>query len=136
MNKPIILTSFVLFLFLLIAVTGCMQSSPVQVSPTPTPLLTPLPTLTPSTKEINLTAWQTKSSVFLQYNGGRDAADLVAFRVKIGNLDGSVITRNLTDIGVGGVYEFGYRSIANAKTINVIGMFRDGTEQTLMIKYF
>jgi hypothetical protein len=129
---------FVIFLVIFIAVSGCTQIPPVPVTPTATPVtpLTPMPTLTPSSKQIDLTAWQTTSSVFLQYNGGRDAANLVALRVQIDNQDGSIIKRTLTDIAGGRVYEFPYQSTANARSINVIGGFRDGTEQTLMINYF
>jgi len=124
-------------LLLALLACGCMEAqSPAPV--TPAPATTPL-TVSPTAagpKEINLTAWQTEHDVVLQFNGGRDAAGLLMLRVQINNRDGKIVKTTLYSPEIGKQYRFPYIGVVNPNTINIVGAFDDGSEQTVLIKYF
>lgn len=129
---------FFILLVITVAVCGCTQLSPVQSTPAPTaqtPLPTPSLAITPVSKQVDIAAWKTDKSVIVQVTGGKDTANLVTLRVQIDNIDGTIIKRTLVDPIVGKEYEFTYVGIPNARTVNIIGVFRDGTEQTVLLKY-
>ncbi len=117
---------------------GCMQTPATPAPPSPAqPVTTPVPATTATKqKQIDVTAWTTEHSVILQYNGGNDASYLTALNVQIDNQNGQVVKRTLDVPVIGKEYEFTYTGVVDARTINVIGVFSDGTEQTVLIKYF
>ncbi len=132
-------------IFLVLIVCGCSQ--PVTPVATPTPMLTPSPvvttqlTLTPSVSptpyqmQINVTAWQKGTDVNVQYNGGADAAYLTALKIQIDNFNGQNVMRTIDYPVVGNTYTFTYMGTANADRVNVVGVFKGGTEQTVLLAY-
>jgi hypothetical protein len=129
---------------LLVALTcGCLQPAvtPVPVTQTvTTPVavesLPPAATIAPSAqKQINVTATQTQTEVIVQYNGGPDAADLLALNIRINNQNGQNVQRIITNPQIGAQYVFTYRGNADATVVNIVGQFRDGTEQTVLMAY-
>jgi hypothetical protein len=128
----------VILLLTALLACGCMEAPSPAPAATPAPLpasIPPSPTAA-GPKEINLTAWQGEHDVVLRYNGGRDAASLTVLKVQIDNRDGRNVKTNLYSPEIGKEYRFPYIGVVNPNTINVIGVFDDGTEQTVMMKYF
>jgi hypothetical protein len=129
---------------LLIAITcGCLQPSPAPAPAAPsTPAsvsvvtLPPAATTVPSAqKQINVTATKTQTEVIVQYNGGPDAADLLALNIRINNQNSQNVQRTITNPDIGAQYVFTYRGNADATVVNIVGQFRDGTEQTVLMAY-
>ncbi len=132
-------------IFLALIVCGCSQ--PVTPVTTPTPMWTPLPvittqlavlpkvSLTPYQMQINVTAWQKGTDVIVQYNGGTDAAYLTALKIRIDNFNGQSFTRTIDNPVVGDTYAFSYVGTANADRVNVVGIFKGGTVQTVLFVY-
>ena len=117
---------------------GCTESpaKPAPVTPA-LPVTSPIPVAPVTTlKQIDVTAWTTEHSAILQYNGGKDTSGLTALKVQIDNQNGPVIKRTFVEPVIGKEYEFPYTGTPDARTINVIGVFSDGTEQTILLKYF
>jgi curli biogenesis system outer membrane secretion channel CsgG len=129
---------FTVFIILLILACGCTQKPAAPTIPTPAqPVTTTVPATTADTqKQISVIAYKTDNSVVLKYIGGRDAPTLTAFKVQIDNQDGSNIKQTIYAPVVGNDYAFQYMGIPNPVTINVVGVFSDGTEQTVLIQYF
>jgi hypothetical protein len=137
----------ILAMILLFAVisSGCTQTttSPVMVTtPTPAPAITTLVTLPPATPvipvaqmNINVTAWQTKSDVIVQYNGGSNAADLTGFKIQIDNHNGQNVKQTINAPAIGSIYTFPYIGTPDADTVNVVGVFKGGSEQTVLFAY-
>jgi hypothetical protein len=133
------------FIFLLLFVCGCTQ--PVIPVPTPVPTLTPLPVMTapmvvtpvasvtPYQMQINVTAWQKGTDVNVQYNGGADAAYLTALKIRIDNFNGQNVQRTIDYPTIGSPYIFTYIGTADADRVNVVGVFKGGTEQTVLLTY-
>lgn len=120
-----------------VLLSGCLQAPAAPVTPVPPTSAPSVPTPTvPEPKQINVTAYETDKSVVLLYTGGKDADLLSMFRVQIDNKDGKIVKTPIYYPEIGKEYDFAYVGIPNPRTINVIGVFKDGTEQTLMIKYF
>ncbi|OPY35570.1 MAG: hypothetical protein A4E35_02396 [Methanoregula sp. PtaU1.Bin051] len=122
-----------------ILVCGCIQTPAKPAAPTSAPPeITPVQvtSATPVHKQIDCSAWKTDRSVILKCNGGNDASSLKALRVQIDNQNGQVVKRTLGDPVVGNEYEFPYTVTPDPVTINVVGVFSDGTEQTVLLKYF
>ena len=132
---------WVSFLIILgVVVCGCTQP---EATPTPLPVITPLATSPPVTtsvptaqKQINLTVSRATSEVNIQYNGGSDAADLTALNIRIDNQDGQIVTRTINYPVIGKTYTFLYRGVANPAVVNIVGVFKDGTQQTVLMAYF
>jgi hypothetical protein len=101
----------------------------------PTPFPTS-PTVAPGPKQINVTAWEAEHDVIVQYNGGRDASALVMFWVQIDNRDGKIVKEPIYSPEIGKQYRFPYIGIVNPNTINIVGVFNDNTQQTVLLKYF
>jgi hypothetical protein len=98
--------------------------------------LPPAATTAPTAqKQINVTARETKTEVIVQYDGGADAADLLALNIRINNQNSQNVQRTITDPKIGAEYVFTYRGNADASVVNVVGQFRDGTEQTVLMAY-
>jgi hypothetical protein len=130
---------FLLLVLLFPALCGCLQqaSEPAPPSPTVNAIPSPFPPSTPvPLKEINVTAWKDEHEVIVQYHGGKDAAGLLMFRVQIDNRDGNIVKTPIYSPEIGRQYPFPYVGIVNPNTINIIGVFNDGTEQTVLMKYF
>jgi hypothetical protein len=123
----------------LILICGCIQpaSAPVPPVTSSVEVLTPVTTTpgVPVQKQVNITVTQTKSEVIIQYNGGPDASDLVALRIRIDNQDGTDVLRTITAPVIGQDYIFTYRGNANARTVNIVGVFTGGVEQTVLMYY-
>jgi hypothetical protein len=130
-------------LFLTILICGCLQPAatpapvaPATFSPVADVTLPPAATTAPSAqKQINVTATQTRTAVIVQYNGGPDAADLHALNIRINNQNSQNVQRHITNPEIGAQYVFTYRGNADASVVNVVGQFRDGTEQTVIMAY-
>jgi hypothetical protein len=120
---------------------GCTQNPADAAPPTQpaTPVTQPVATQPPSTagiyatREINVTAWQAGNNVIVKYSGGRDAPDLLALRVRIGSYSGKADIQTFESPSVGQEYVFHYVGTPDADSVNVVGKFRDGTEQTVLM---
>lgn len=132
---------FLVLVLVAVLACGCTQPSPTPVTTVPatTVIIEPDPT-TPvaesGPKQVNVTVWESEHAVIMQYNGGKDANTLVMFNVRINNRDGKVVTTPVYSPEVGKQYEFPYIGVVNANTINVVGVFSDGSEQTVLLYYF
>jgi hypothetical protein len=82
---------------------------------------------------VNVTAEKTIDSVVIRVDGGRDAGALTSLAVHINNYDGTSVQRTIPAPGIGKPYSIQYFQNANARTINIIGTFSDGFQQTLLI---
>ena len=116
---------------------GCIQSSPVPPAPVPvsqTDVMVPDTTATPHLPAaVNVTATETQDSVVIRVNGGTDAGSLTSLSIKIMNYDGTSVQRTIAAPETGRDYSIQYFHTANARTINVVGTFADGYQQTLLI---
>jgi len=130
-----------LFIVLLLVFTsGCTQS-PLSTLPVTTlqqPPVTPLPvvTTTVTTKSLTFNVSKTEKTVNITYTGGPDAADVLALDVQINNQDGSKIKQTFVEPAVGTPFVFTYMGLANPVTANVIGTFKGGYQQTVLMYYF
>ncbi len=133
------LAATLLLLLLLPALCGCIQQNPppAQQTPVPRTVTSAVPTPTPYVKkEIDLSVWTTEHAVVVRYNGGKNAQDLVMFNVQIDNRDGKNVRTPIYNAELGKEYEFRYIGVVNPNTINIVGVFSDGTQQTVLIHYF
>jgi len=116
---------------------GCLQSSaepPAVLSVSPTDVMVPDTTATPHPPAaVNVTATETQDSVVIRIDGGTDAAALASLSIRIMNYDGTSIQRTIPAPETGRDYSIQYFHTANARTINVVGTFADGYQQTLLI---
>ena len=138
---------FAVLIFLALLVSGCSQ--PAVPVATPSPTMTPMPPVVtapltlppaapvqpPAKMQINVTAWQNGTDVNVQYNGGADSAYLTALKMQIDNRNGATAKRTIDYPVIGGMYTFTYLGTADADTVNVIGVFKGGTEQTVLFAY-
>lgn len=130
-------------ILLVVLASGCLQPVPAPV-PTPAPTLTPVAevTLPPAAtntpalqKQVNVTATKTLTEVIVTYHGGPDAADLLALNIRINNQNSQNVQRTITGPEIGARYIFTYKGESDASVVNVVGQFRDGTEQTVLMAY-
>ena len=128
----------ILLLLLFPAFCGCTQQSP---EPVQTPSMVPAVTTVETTatvvipKQINVMVWKSEHAVVVQYNGGRDAGLLTMIRVQIDNRDGKIVKTPIYSPEIGKEYRFPYVGVVNPDTINITGVFSDGTGQTLLFYY-
>jgi ABC-type Fe3+-hydroxamate transport system substrate-binding protein len=127
------------FLVLAILVAGCTQNSAAPVTPTITqsvdlitPTATPTAVIADGMMQINVTVKQSGHDVIITYNGGASAADLVALKIAIFNQNGQVVRRTMTNPTPGDVYTFPYQGTPDPETVDVIGVFTGGVEQTVL----
>lgn len=80
-----------------------------------------------------MSAEQTLDSVIIRVDGGNDAKSLASLNVRITNRDGTTIQRTIPTPVVGNPYTIQYYRIANAATVNIVGTFTDGFQQTLLM---
>jgi hypothetical protein len=84
---------------------------------------------------INMSAWQTKTDVFVQYNGGANAADLASLNIRIVSQSGFVESRVINAPVPNTTWQFTYIGNSNANRVNVVGTFKDGSQQTVLFTY-
>jgi hypothetical protein len=129
---------FLIFLVLLVMVGGCTQSptTPKTAPTTTIPTLSSMSMVATGPKQINVSAWKTEHDVRIQYNGGKDAADLISLKVQIDNQRELIIKRTFAYPQIGTIYPFLYSGTPDATSVNVIGVFSDGTQQTVLLMKF
>jgi hypothetical protein len=119
---------------------GCTQpSAPVATpSPTPTTIATTVETLPPATqapavqKQIDISATQVGSDVVVRYRGGVNAGDVSALDITIVNSRGVSTNERETSPVTGQEFIFPKIGTAELDKVTVIGIFRDGSEQTIL----
>lgn len=124
-------------LVLTVMICGCIQS---PAGPPATPAgaigvvtISPAPVTPHPAMEVNVTVSETANSVIVRVEGGKDAAVLSSLNVRIDNFDGTVIQRTIPKPVTGESYGIEYYHTANAATVNIIGTFSDGFQQTLLL---
>ncbi|MDD5143909.1 hypothetical protein [Methanoregula sp.] len=125
---------------LLVFASGCTQPAP-QTSSATTPIpppATPVPVTTTGIAEKSLTfdVSKTQKTVNITYTGGPDAEGLVALKVRIDNQDIDDFERTVLTPVPGESIIFTYQGLANPVTANIIGTWKDGYQQTVLIYYF
>jgi ABC-type Fe3+-hydroxamate transport system substrate-binding protein len=126
-----------LVLFLLMS--GCIQSPPAaSVTPQQTGTVSvldiPDTTVTePSRRVVTVAAEKMIDRVDIQVLGGKDAGALTSLSVRIKNYDGTSVQRNIPSPEIGRTYSIQYYRNANAASINIVGIFSDGYQQTLLM---
>ena len=126
-------------LVLFVLMCGCIQSPPAApVTPQQTGTVTvvdiPDTTVTgPSRRMVTVTAEKMIDRVDIQVQGGKDAGDLSSLSVRIKNYDGTSVQRNIPSPETGRTYSIQYYRNANAASINIVGTFSDGYQQTLLM---
>ncbi len=129
-----------LFCILLLVFTcGCTQPAEtapvtpaVQITASPEPVAVP----TDTQRSLNFTVTKTEKTVTITYEGGANAADLTALKIRIDNQDSSDIDRMFLDPVPGTSYPFMYMGLADPVTANIIGTWNDGYQQTVLLYYF
>lgn len=130
-----------LLILLLISASGCLQPVALKTTPVPTfeqiPVTTPTPVVATTIAEKHLIFNVTKSekAVTITLDGG-DTSDLLALDVLINNQDGSKIKQTLIEPVIGFPYVFTYMGLANPTVVNIIGTFKGGYQQTVLMYYF
>jgi hypothetical protein len=127
-----------LFVIILVIICGCLQPAPPNIPPAPAAPIPPPVTATPNQnlqKQVNFTVTQSGSMLNITCDGGPDAADLVSLAVLITNHDGTQIPSTINNPVVNYTYVFPYRGVANAARVNIIGTFRNGYQQTVLMYY-
>ena len=133
-----------IFLFLTLAlvilVAGCSQQAPPPATPVPTQPTAEVTTepatvaTTPVEKQISLSVTADGSDIIVKYLGGSDSADLAALKISIENY--SLLSRSEREDNpvLNQEYVFPQMATASPDLVTVIGIFKDGTEQTLFMK--
>ncbi len=118
---------------------GCISSNttaPVPVQPVIT-LTTPATTTTPAVvagqMQINVTAKKSGTDVIVTYEGGQSAAYLTALDITIYNQNGQVVTRTMENPQPGDVYTFPYVGVPDPSSVDVVGVFTGGVQQTVLL---
>ena len=127
----------------LVLACGCLQPA----ANTPAPTLTPQFIVIPSTtvpvvattvaeKHLSFDVTKSEKAVTITLKDSPDTADLVALDVLINNQDGSKIKRTIVNPVVGFPYVFTYMGLANPTVVNIVGTFKGGYQQTVLMYYF
>lgn len=138
MRRVFCLSLFIVLV--LVAFSGCTQPeqvTPAVVTPEQNPV-TPLPVTTTAdtTKHLTFQVSKTEKVVNVTYTGGPDAADLLALDVLITNQDGSQIKQTFVEPAVDTPLLFTYMGLANPTVVNIVGTFKGGYQQTVLMYYF
>jgi len=128
--------------FVLVLVSGCLQPANTVV-PTPTPQFVVIPsTVAPVVattipeKHLIFDVTKSEKAVTITLKESPDTADLVALDILINNQDGSKIKQTLVEPVVGFPYVFTYMGLANPTVVNIVGTFKGGYQQTVLMYYF
>ncbi|MDD1687533.1 hypothetical protein [Methanoregula sp.] len=127
-----------LFIIVLVITCGCSQPATppvVTTLPQTPPTLPPAVTTTDAEKSLNFTVTSSTTMVNVTYNGGPDAADLQYFTIRVDNRAGSYNERTIVDPVPGSTYNFVYRGVSDASRVNIVGTFKDGYQQTVLMYY-
>lgn len=137
---------FLIFLTLVLAilVAGCTQQAPPATPATPAPTVPPVETIpdttpiqtavVPVAKRIDLAVVQDGSDILVKFRGGADAGDLAALKITIEDYSMQPRTEREDNPVINQQYVFPQMGTANPDLVTVVGVFRDGTEQTLFQK--
>ncbi|MFZ1128501.1 hypothetical protein [Methanoregula sp.] len=130
----------ILLIILVIACTGCLQTTtPASELTAVPPVTTPMtPVMTPNSTtqmQINMSAWQTGPNVYVQYNGGANAADLTSLNIRIISYSGNVESRTINAPVPNTTWQFTYATSNSANRVNIVGTFSNGRQQTVLFKY-
>jgi hypothetical protein len=82
--------------------------------------------------QINVTAWKSESEIDVQYNGGANAANLTSLQIHIYNINGEIVNQIISVPVIGNIYRFPYNGALYVDSVNVIGTFKDGSQQTVL----
>jgi acyl CoA:acetate/3-ketoacid CoA transferase len=85
--------------------------------------------------QINMSAWQTGPNVYVQYNGGANAADLTSLNIRIISYSGNVESRTINAPVPNTTWQFTYATSNSANRVNVVGTFSSGRQQTVLFTY-
>jgi len=128
-----------IILFLAVMSSGCVQPSKTSAVETAiqTPVTTPpVVATTDMPKSLTFVVSKTEKTVNVTYTGGPDAADLLALKIRIDNQDTSVIERTVPEPAPGNPILFYYMGLADPVVVNIIGTFKGGYQQTVLMYYF
>ena len=129
-----------ILVLVLVATSGCTQpaTTPSTVSTVEQSPVTPIPVAatTVTVKNLTFDVSKTEKTVNVTYTGGPDAADVLALDIQIDNQDGTRIKQIFPEPAVGTPFIFTYMGLANPVTVNIIGTFRGGYQQTVLLYYF
>lgn len=125
-------------LVLAMIVCGCIQyppGSPATPAPTGISVVTigEVQTTPHPAMDVTVTARKTADSVVIRIGDCKDTASLTSLNVRVTNYDGTTIQRTLANPVAGEEYTIRYLHTANAATVNIIGTFSDGFQQTLLL---
>lgn len=126
-------------LVVFVLMSGCIQSpaaAPVTPQQTGTVPVLDIPDATvaeTARRDVTVTAEKMIDRVDIQVGGGKDAGALTSLSVRIRNYDGTSVQRNIPSPETGRTYSIQYFRNANAASINIIGTFSDGFQQTLLM---
>ena len=123
-----------------ILLSGCTQPAAPAATPAPTPttLVTTVETTLPPTsaalvqKQIDISATQVGSDVVVRYRGGVNSSDISALDITIVNSRGVSTNERETSPVTGQEFIFPKIGTAELDKVTVIGIFRDGSEQTIL----
>jgi ABC-type Fe3+-hydroxamate transport system substrate-binding protein len=127
------------FLVLFVLMSGCIQSpsaAPVTPQQTGTVTVLDVPDTTvtePARRVVTVTAEKMIDRVDIKVQGGKDTGALTSLSVRIKNYDGTSVLRNIPSPETGRTYSIQYYRNANAASINIVGTFSDGFQQTLLM---
>lgn len=129
-----------LLILLLVLATGCIQSAAPKTTPVATVVQTPATTApvaatTVAEKHLIFNVTKSEKAVTITLDGG-DTSDLLALDVLISNQDDSKIKQTIVEPVVGYPYVFTYMGLANPTVVNIVGTFKGGYQQTVLMYYF
>lgn len=127
------------FLTIVLVITcGCTQQkeTPIITAIPPTNEIPVTATTTAiAEKHLNFTVTSTTKMLNVTYDGGPDAADLESLYIRVANKAGTYNERVYQDPVPGSTYVFVYRGVSDASRVNIIGTFKGGYQQTVLMYY-
>ena len=134
MRIPVIACIALILLFVCIGCT--QQSAPPTSLPTPEiTVVTPQASsaaATPVSRQIDITAEQSGSDIVVRYRGGADAGDLTALIITVQSFTQQTRTEREDKPNIGQQYIFPQMGTPDPDGVTVIGVFKDGSQQTLL----
>lgn len=132
---------FFVLVLVLASASGCLQPTVPKTTPVPAvepiSVTTTIPPAATTVAEKNLIFNVTKSekAVTITLVGG-DTSDLLALDVIINNQDGTKFKQTIMEPVVGFPYVFSYLGYATPVVVNIVGTFKGGYQQTVLMYYF